>query len=302
MTDMIAAEPCGRRTDPRPPARHPAATAAALADAVRAALDAGDPVVVTGCGTSEHGALAVAEILREATGSSGASPAPRPSSCRWIRRPTASSSASRTRAGRRPRTRRCGAAREAGASTALITVTRRSPGAALADVVVETDELDQSWCHTVGYLSPIAAAAAVAGAPDRAPVDAPARSRGLVAAGTAGEAASPGTEIADGLAGVRPPARGRVGSGSRRPAASSRSRSRRAPGSRPPTATSRRSCTAISPRPDRRRGSWPIATDRRAAGGTAGRLAGALRGGARRSGCRRPRSSRARSARRCRRT
>ena len=50
------------------------------------------------------------------------------------------------------------AARAAGASTALITVTSRSPGAALADIVVETHELDQSWCHTVGYVSPIAAA------------------------------------------------------------------------------------------------------------------------------------------------
>ncbi|HEY8198206.1 MAG TPA: hypothetical protein VIF44_00420, partial [Candidatus Limnocylindrales bacterium] len=32
-----------------------------------------------------------------------------------------------------------------------------------ADVVVATDEADQSWCHTVGYLSPILAALAVAG-------------------------------------------------------------------------------------------------------------------------------------------
>jgi fructoselysine-6-P-deglycase FrlB-like protein len=40
-------------------------------------------------------------------------------------------------------------------------VTGRSPGAAFADVVVETGELDQSWCHTVGYLSPLVAATAV---------------------------------------------------------------------------------------------------------------------------------------------
>ena len=37
----------------------------------------------------------------------------------------------------------------------------RSPGAELADIVVETGELDQSWCHTVGYLSPLVAATAV---------------------------------------------------------------------------------------------------------------------------------------------
>ena len=50
--------------------------------------------------------------------------------------------------------------RAAGARTAIITVTGRSPGAALADLVVETGELDQSWCHTVGYLSPLVAATA----------------------------------------------------------------------------------------------------------------------------------------------
>ena len=48
-----------------------------------------------------------------------------------------------------------GAARAAGATTALITVGAASPGAALADLVVLTGEQDQSWCHTVGYLAPI---------------------------------------------------------------------------------------------------------------------------------------------------
>ena len=36
-----------------------------------------------------------------------------------------------------------------------------SPAGALAEIVVETGELDQGWCHTIGYLSPIVAAAAV---------------------------------------------------------------------------------------------------------------------------------------------
>jgi fructoselysine-6-P-deglycase FrlB-like protein len=56
------------------------------------------------------------------------------------------------------------AAREAGARTAIVTVSDRSPGAALADVVVTTEELDQSWCHTVGYVSPLLAATAVGAA------------------------------------------------------------------------------------------------------------------------------------------
>src|SRR4051812_44459812 len=64
MTEMIAAEPAlARRVVERTRA---AGTGAALADAVRAALIAGDPVVVTGCGTSEHAARGIVEILREA--------------------------------------------------------------------------------------------------------------------------------------------------------------------------------------------------------------------------------------------
>jgi fructoselysine-6-P-deglycase FrlB-like protein len=67
------------------------------------------------------------------------------------------------------------AARAAGAQTALVTVTDRSPAAALADIVVTTGELDTSWCHTVGYVSPILASVAVAGhlasaAPDHAAI------------------------------------------------------------------------------------------------------------------------------------
>ena len=76
------------------------------------------------------------------------------------------------------------AARAAGARTALITVTRRSPGAALADLVVETEELDQGWCHTVGYLSPLLAGAAVGAHLSGRAVDAAAASA-VLAAGAA---------------------------------------------------------------------------------------------------------------------
>ena len=54
-------------------------------------------------------------------------------------------------------------AHEAGATTGLLTVSGRSPGAALAELVVTTEEQDQSWCHTVGYLSPMVAGAVIAG-------------------------------------------------------------------------------------------------------------------------------------------
>ena len=55
------------------------------------------------------------------------------------------------------------AAAAAGARAALITGSAGSPAgrAAAPEIVVETVEMDQSWCHTVGYLSPILAAAAI---------------------------------------------------------------------------------------------------------------------------------------------
>src|SRR5688572_10013893 len=62
MTDMIAAEPAIAE---RILARHAPADsgAAQLARAIVEAVRAGTQVVVTGCGTSEHGAQGVAEIL-----------------------------------------------------------------------------------------------------------------------------------------------------------------------------------------------------------------------------------------------
>ena len=65
MTEMIAAEPALAE---RLLARLGEADsgAARLAAAIREEARFGDPIVVTGCGTSEHGALGVAEILAEA--------------------------------------------------------------------------------------------------------------------------------------------------------------------------------------------------------------------------------------------
>jgi DNA-binding MurR/RpiR family transcriptional regulator len=57
------------------------------------------------------------------------------------------------------------AAAAAGARTALLVASAASPAGQLAEIVVETVEIDQSWCHTVGYLSPIVAAASVGGTP-----------------------------------------------------------------------------------------------------------------------------------------
>ena len=69
MTDMIAAEPAvAKRTVERLASTGPAAD---LAAAIRAALKGSEPVIVTGCGTSEHGAMAAVEILREAAEATG---------------------------------------------------------------------------------------------------------------------------------------------------------------------------------------------------------------------------------------
>jgi fructoselysine-6-P-deglycase FrlB-like protein len=43
----------------------------------------------------------------------------------------------------------------------MLTTSAGSPGGQLAEITVETVELDHSWCHTVGYVSPMIAAAAV---------------------------------------------------------------------------------------------------------------------------------------------
>src|SRR6266498_2208471 len=69
LTEMIAAEPsvAGRLID-RVGA---SASAAALADAIRASVQAGYPIVVTGCGTSETGGMGIVEILREALAAAG---------------------------------------------------------------------------------------------------------------------------------------------------------------------------------------------------------------------------------------
>jgi len=172
MTEMIAAEPAiaGRILAMHLVAGGPAA---ALADAVRVAAGRGEPIVVTGCGTSEHAALGVAEILREAaraaglpgSGAGGAGGAVAAQAFELALDPPSSGLVIGVshEGGTAATNAALAAARAAGARTALLTVSSRSPGAGVADasLVLETGELDQSWCHTVGYTSPMLAATAV---------------------------------------------------------------------------------------------------------------------------------------------
>jgi fructoselysine-6-P-deglycase FrlB-like protein len=164
MTEMIEAEP-GLARRLLTSLAEPSGPAARLAEVVAETARGGRPIVVTGCGTSEHSALAGIEILRNTLRSAGL--------------PTATLRAEQAfelsldpvasglvigvshEGGTAATNAALEACRSAGARTALITVTERAPGAALADVVVTTDELDQGWCHVIGYLAPILAFAAI---------------------------------------------------------------------------------------------------------------------------------------------
>jgi len=202
MTEMIAAEPAiaerllNRLADPAGPA-------ARLADLIRSTAKAGAPIVVTGCGTSEHGARGFAEIVRAALGEDAPEPA--------LIAVQAFEAALEPQAGGLliaishegatwATNRAIRSAHDAGAQVALVTVSDRSPGAAASDLVLATEELDQSWCHTVGYLAPLLSAAAVAAHLSAQPID-PAAVRQLLAAGL--DQAEPAERIAGQIATAR---------------------------------------------------------------------------------------------------
>lgn len=172
MTEMIEAEPglavrlLTRLADPEGPA-------ARLAAAIRNTAQQGRPIVVTGCGTSEHGAQATVEVLRESMRAAGLpwrlGEAGVPTSAQAFEASLEDELGGAGalvigvshEGGTWATNRTLERARASGATVALLTVSDRSPGAALADIVVPTLELDQSWCHTIGYLAPILATSAV---------------------------------------------------------------------------------------------------------------------------------------------
>jgi glutamine---fructose-6-phosphate transaminase (isomerizing) len=161
MTEMIAAEPALAERLVQRLSDDP--SAAAVADAVRTAAQAGEAILLTGCGTSEHAAMIGAALLDDALRAAGAADA-RVASVQAFEllgraQPAGLVMAVSHEGGTWATNLAIAGARDAGVRTALITVSGRSPGAQLADLVIETWEQDQSWCHTVGYLSPMVAAA-----------------------------------------------------------------------------------------------------------------------------------------------
>ncbi|MEX0710365.1 MAG: SIS domain-containing protein [Chloroflexota bacterium] len=179
MTEMIAAEPAlaerlVQRLQDDP-------TSARVADAVRGAAAEHRPIITTGCGTSEHAAMVAAELLTDALAGTTVWPM---QALEMARRPPTGGVvvAISHEGGTWATNLALSEARAAGASTVLITVSDRSPGARLADHVLTTGEQDQSWCHTIGYLSPVIAAAALAAAVRGTPID-PLAARTLVGLG-----------------------------------------------------------------------------------------------------------------------
>jgi fructoselysine-6-P-deglycase FrlB-like protein len=174
MEEMVAAE--GGLAGPI--LAHP--SAALVAAAAAEALAAGQGVVVVGCGTSEHAARAIAALLSEAAGPRAAvaveafdaALAP-PADGLLIAVSHQGETAATTAA--------LEAARGAGATTCLITAAGSGAAHRAADLVYPTPLADASWCHTVGYLSPLLAGAAIAVALGREQLSAAAVSAHLAA-------------------------------------------------------------------------------------------------------------------------
>ena len=185
MTEMIAAEPeLAARLVRR---LHDDPSLPRLVDAIRTAASRGAPILTTGCGTSEHAAMVAAALLTDALAG--------PSvwsiqALELARRPPEGGVvvAISHEGGTWATNEALRAAHSAGARTGLITVSDRSPGAALADLLLTTGEQDQSWCHTVGYLSPVVTAAVIAAELRSARLD-PVATRALLEIANAVEAA-----------------------------------------------------------------------------------------------------------------
>jgi fructoselysine-6-P-deglycase FrlB-like protein len=138
----------------------------ALRSEVMEAARSGGPVVVTGCGTSEHAALVVAELLTESFRSSGLA-------ARAVARQALDAALDPQPGGvciaishngkTRPTQLALQAARMQGARTALITAYEDPACLAAADHHFLTPRHDDSWCHTLAYTSAILAGATIAG-------------------------------------------------------------------------------------------------------------------------------------------
>ena len=172
MSEMIAAEPAlAERLIHRLSGEE---TISQLVSAIREAASAGRPILTTGCGTSEHAAMGIAALLNEALDLPAGRDVQAVQALETLARPLAEGLliAVSHEGGTLMTNEALRAARASGARTALITVGGGSPGAELAEIVIRTEEQDQSWCHTVGYLSPLVVGVVLAARLSRSRVDA----------------------------------------------------------------------------------------------------------------------------------
>lgn len=148
------------------------ADAARLASHVRKAVDAGEPVLFTGCGTSEHAARAAQAIVADAF--PDATLASRDAFETRLALPAGGLVVAISHeAGTAATLDAARGASDAGARVVLITA---QPERAPAGVEpIRTPLHDRSWCHTVAYLSPLLLHACFAGLGPR-------RARELIAA------------------------------------------------------------------------------------------------------------------------
>jgi glutamine---fructose-6-phosphate transaminase (isomerizing) len=157
---MVAAQPALARTLLDEPPGGTSAFAAAIGEAHQAGL----PITVVGCGTSEHGAMAMASLVSEAL-HGGWPPA-------VVARQSLDAAEDPQRGGvcigishdggTRATTLALEAAAAAGATTALVTNQPGGSASGPAEVILTTPVHDDSWCHTVAYTSSILVGAALA--------------------------------------------------------------------------------------------------------------------------------------------
>ncbi len=128
--------------------------------------ESGEPIVVTGCGTSEHGAMAVAELLDAALRHRGAGggrvEARQALEAALDPRAGGLCIAVTESGGTQATILAVEAARETGASTVAITANPEGTAISTVDVAMVTPVRDRAWCHTVAYSSAILAGAALA--------------------------------------------------------------------------------------------------------------------------------------------
>ncbi len=188
MEDMISAEPGLAE-----PIVANASAAGAIADAARRALEDGAAVSIAGCGTSEHAAMAVAALLEAAVTRQGIRPGAvvaRQAFEAALEPWPDGLAIGISHEGETPATvAALDAARTKGAVTALVTANPTGPATASADHLFTTPLLDRSWCHTVGYVSPMLAGTAIAAAFEGTRVDGAALAAHLRAALGLAEAA-----------------------------------------------------------------------------------------------------------------